>query len=526
MINKLQKLFYVLITIVGLNACEKIQDADTAKSSANKPAVRKMVVMNNENFPSTDRVMLDNYIHNDLEIICPFEARLVASYELSNGGYQLLNSLRNGEAYFEGGREYHLDYHVIDTTWSLTTYPRVILDYSRHVKYYEFGLIEHNEITGTITVHAKREVPRAIAYMFPYVLPYSHTEYEYYIGQYPHRVFYDGTMFRPVDGYDGEFAFNDVDMNDYWHQVEAQADADQLADLARLHNHPNTPDAEEELETEIYWTTARYAINEVTETLNLDLPCVAPPSYSQDDNPFIESLKHYLGTNEYCRDYTAKPYRTAPIQKTRWKCACGPSGLAWIYRGLYNTYPPQNGHPLPLHGDQTNYHFRTVNQHSFYDFRLDNLDNLHWIYFNDVMHTYLDTSLVVDYGLTFNFFRNCIPVKWQGSWEFALLPCRLSWAFAAATNNAYTISNDVTATQATEYIQHDLPVMLLFTNWEHYLVAYGYGGISSTAGGPIKKKNLYFLVTDNGYKIGNNSYKPYWRGYEMCEYYYCIVNQN
>jgi len=526
MTNKLQKLFYALITIVGLSACEKAQYTDTMESSSNKPNVRKMAVMNNENFPCTDRLMIENYIQDNPRIICPVEARLVASYELSNGGYQLLKSLRNEEVYFEGGQEYYLDYHAIDTTWSLTTYPRVILDYRGKVKYYEFGLIENNEVTSTITVHAKREVPRAIAYMFPYVLPYSHIDCEYFVGQYPHRVYYDGSMFRPVDIDDGEFAFNDVDIEEYWNQVEARADADQLADLARLRNHPNTPDAEEELETEIYWTTAKDAINEVAETLDLDLPCVTPPSHSQDDNPFIESLKHYLGTSEYCRDYTARPYCDAHIQQTFWTGACGPSGLAWIYRGLYDTYPPQNGHPLPLHGDQTNYHFCTVNQYSYYDFRLDNLDNLHWIYFNDVMQTYLDTSLVVDNGLTFNFYRQSIPVKWQGSWEFAMLPCRLSWAFTDATNNVYTVSDDRTATQAAESIQHDLPVMLLFTSLDHYLVAYGYGGISSTAGGPIKKKDLYFLVTDNGYKIGNNSYKPYWRGYEMCEYYYCIERRN
>ena len=68
--------------------------------------------------------------------------------------------------------------------------------------------------------------------------------------------------------------------------------------------------------------------------------------------------------------------------------------------------------------------------------------------------------------------------------------------------------------------------MLLMSSLDHYLVAYGYGGVSKTMGGDICRKDIYFLVIDNGYTISKNYYKPYWRRYQKYEYYHCIyLNQ-
>ena len=106
-----------------------------------------------------------------------------------------------------------------------------------------------------------------------------------------------------------------------------------------------------------------------------------------------------------------------------------------------------------------------------------------------------------------------------------MLPCKLNSAFAEATDSIFGVSRDKTATFAANWIyNYNLPVILLARELDHYLVAYGYGGISDTYGGDISRTNLFFLVTDNGYTIndGGRDYKPYWRAYRALEYYHCV----
>ena len=112
-------------------------------------------------------------------------------------------------------------------------------------------------------------------------------------------------------------------------------------------------------------------------------------------------------------------------------------------------------------------------------------------------------------------------------WRMAVYitpPSRLDNALEEATQGLYTVSWDKTARYTAKWIQyHDLPVLILNTGLSHYVVAYGYGAIANNNDiDNIKRSNLYFLVTDNGYTISDYHYKPYWRGYKCCEYYHCV----
>lgn len=522
MTNQIKILAFLALTIIGLCACEKAHKSGISETPISKSSVHRAMI-NEKNFSATSMDKLTQYVSHDPDVLCPGVARLVASYEMLEGGYQLLNSLRSEEMHNHECCEYQLDHDYSLAKWKLTDSPRVIFDFDGRVKYYEFGLVENNEITSIITVHARREEPHAIAYIFPYVLSYNHPEYDYYEGNYPHRVINTNHLFRPVDINDGELAYENADMKEYWNQIEAQATEEELTEINILRKNALNIDPKVMAEANQFWKAVECAIQDGADIARVDPPCVTVSYPNNQENTFIIHLKKYLGTSDYCRDYTANPYCMAPIQQTHWTGGCGPAGLAWIYRGLRKTYPPTNGAYLPIHGDYNYPYWKTTTDYSYYYYDLSDLETLSLIKYSQVKQAYMKRSMEVDNGLTANFYEKCMTIKWQGSWEFPLLPCHLNGTFKHATEGVYGVSGDKTAKYAADWIHdHNLPVMLLQSDLSHYLVAYGYGGISSTPGGDIKKKNLYFLVTDNGYTIRGNYYKPYWRAYHKCEYYHCV----
>lgn len=291
----------------------------------------------------------------------------------------------------------------------------------------------------------------------------------------------------------------------------------------------SVPDVEYEDEAMAYWNT----IDDLWIALGYDLPCVDDGNgggtpITIAGNTYVQALKDYLGTSEQCFDYTAVPYRSTQLQKTYWDCACGPAALAWIYRGLYDEYPPLNGEYLPVHGDARQQFFiPCIEDISYYDYNLNYLSNWPaWDYL-DVRQEYINRSMQADNGLTENFFNHChFFKKTNGNWGGFMLPVRLRTTFYEATNHAYTVGSDCSALTAVDNIYHNnLPVLILWTGLEHFLIAYGYGGIT-TSSYNVERKNLYFLIMDNGYKISNNYYKPYWRAYQPCEYYYCVMQNS
>lgn len=526
MTNHIKIVLIVLISIMGLTACEKAHNTDTS-TLQNRPIKR---VLNIDDFPKTDPTALTQLMNKDEDILCPVIARMVASYEMLEGGYHLLNQLRSDEMYYTGDNEYMLNHEYETVEWKLTDYPRVIFDDDDRVKYYEFGLVEGNKVTSTITVYARREAPHAIAFIFPYVLPYTYTKYNYYVGNYPHRVIFDGSVYRPVENHDGEEVFyKKEDPREYWRQIEIQASEEDLAELKNLQNRRAIPDLEMEKEATKFWNDVDNAVSASVKSLDQDDPCLL--EYKPEprvENTYIKHLKDVLGTSDYCRDYTARSYCSTPLQQTYWSGACGPAALAWIYRGLRKTYPIENGEYLPIHGDQSGIlNFYNGYNSSYYYYNLQSLESLCWAKFSTVKQAYIDRSIDVDNGLTGVFYKKSIPIKWNGSWEFALFPWDLDGLLKDVTNGYFGVTCDKTALYAADWIhERNLPVMLLMSSLDHYLVAYGYGGVSKTKGGDISRKDLYFLVTDNGYTIKEHYYKPYWRRYQKYEYYHCIyLNQ-
>ena len=517
-------MFYTSACIILLSACN---DALTPKEETQVRSDKKLHrVMSIDEFPSSSPEALTGPIQQEPDIVCPAKAYVVATYELENGKYNMFKRLQTETLYDENQiGEYHVEPE--DTSWHLTEYPRMIFDFDGRVKYYEYGLVENNEITGIITVHARKEAPQAIAYMFPYVLPYDNADYDYYVGEYPCRVFNDGEGYRAVEDCETN-PYLEYPLQVFEDGLYDQLEPDEIDQLNEMRNQGTIVDSEYEAEANAYWET----IDNLWIALDYDLPCVydghsggTPITIS--GNTYVQSLRSYLGTSDFCFDYTAVPYRSTPLQKTYWSGACAPAALAWIYRGLYDEYPPIGGDYLPIHGDSPRPYFGVNNYGiSLYYYGLGYVENWCSTSYNAVRDEYIQRSLEVDNGLTAKFYEQSHFVMTCSGWQSYILPWRLGNAFSAATNNVYTVAGDCSATTAADNIYHNnLPVLLLVATgcfWDHYLIAYGYGGIT-TSGHNVERKNLYFLIMDNGHTISKHHYKPYWRAYKSCEFYYRVM---
>ena len=519
----------MLVCVLHFSACKDVvSPSQESATITNRPVRRSMAPAD---FPSTSAAVLEQRLNEEPELLCPFMANAVATYEMQDGKYEMYERLRQGTIYDETqSGEYQYD--PTASTWHLTELPRMILDVDGSVKYYEYGLVEDNEITGIITVYAKREAPCAIAYMIPYVLPYEHTDQDYCdIGVYPCRVFNDGVGYRTVEDSGEQNTYLNFLLDDDEDPIEDQLSPEDLSQLNELRTRVSEPDVEYDNETTIYWS----AIDDAYLALEYDLglgQCMDIVTFGGDGygpsyviNTYVQRLWDYLGTRGACYDYTARPYCNTQLQQTYWTGACGPAALAWIYRGLRSAHPWSNGTYLPLHGDGTQLYFNdNLPNHSYYYYQLQNLKSLGCSDRDYVKSAYVHRSADVDNGLTANFYEYCYPVKVFGDWEFILLPWDLDNAFLDATNNIYTVACDCSAITAANHIQsNNLPVMLLQSNLQHYLIAYGYGGII-VPGQDIERKNLYFLIMDNGYTISHNNYKPYWRAYQKQEFYYRVLH--
>lgn len=526
-LNKVKELVLLLLLVNLIGCTDKMEIPKESKQNEEtnaSPGVHR--IMSVDVFPNTDTQVLTTAYTVNLDMPCYSEAYYAASYEMATGGYRLLERLRSGENNYIDNSTGTCVNHDTYESWELTPVPRAIFNLDGSIKYYEFGLVENGYVTATITVNASKKEVGAIAYIFPYVLSYSHSNNDYFYipNEYPHRAYYDGSDYRWVENPEIVIS-HEILSGINWEMFRQQATLEESLYMDSLFNVIRNGDADYDLAASEYWSHMEDALGLYVDSD----PCNPLPNNShRERNEYIESLKDYLGDVDcYCIDYTAENYCSPYIQQTYWNEFCGPSGLAWIYRGLYDKFPYPNGDYLPIHGDNAigNTHFITYSDYSSYNFQINqnDLQQIPNYGFLDVVNTYVDSSRHMDNGLTAIFYSRCLYAKFD-CWYAALLPCSLNTSFKNATNNHYGVSCDQTAIYAAEWIHtHNLPFMLLFTSLTHYLVAYGAGYTYNDPYNPtINRNRLYFLVTDNGYKISDNSYKPYWRKYKKCEYYYCI----
>lgn len=254
---------------------------------------------------------------------------------------------------------------------------------------------------------------------------------------------------------------------------------------------------------------------------------------SMSDEEIASAINESKGSWTTYDEYRIPAYNTTAMRNTRWSGWCGPSALAWIYRGQYSSY---NGTYLPLAGDAgfSNAPYRRIyGTKGYYNFnssgdadsdkRQDDLDP-DWVN---------PRSNSIDGGLYAKLANNGGLYLWPwltGNQNGPTLPFGLSVALSSITNGKYSVWPSHFSLLSLEPLGHQhirntqLPIICMVNTFSHYVVAFGskyeywnwdvvvkiFRKKITLFGGSIRT-NKWLLVQDNGATTSSNGYEPYWK---------------
>ncbi len=456
-----QTLALILLGSIVLFGCKKNEVETAIGGKMHKTLSDETMI------PCADSVTLSAF-DNDESVIHYKVARYYAYWEIENA----LNEPLGIE-----GAEYRL-----------TTYPVIIYDYDSKPKYYEFGVIVNGSVVSSITTIAKKESSNIISFIFEEPLNYDdYGNYSYFVGNYP-SVFY-GTPANPGDVpsalymEDGITSIQDIPSCDilvnYANLIQSMDDTSRL-EHADVINNMSSEIAEMNIGLADFWAVA--------DERKDDILCM-------NDEQIIAEVQQDINQRSTTWDqYIISSYNNYNLKKTFWSGWCGPSAIAWAYRGLYSNYPIGTTNYLRIYGDPDYRVFKTKIRPSYF-----------YSYYNYGIRTDVyDDSYATDNGLYYILFTYCIP----GSGGCPMYINGMNKATKNVTNNNYAVN--LTTQPHTRIRNYHLPVFnLIGCEWSfHYLVAFG-SGYEKRRNGSIKNK--FLLVTDNGFRASNHNHAPYWR---------------
>jgi hypothetical protein len=371
------------------------------------------------------------------------------------------------------------------TSNSLSTSYNTLYGVDGSPKYFEFQVLESEMPVGTLCAYADRSQDHVIAYILNElrVRAKSSPEFEVVIS-YPTDIVTGVLTKSGFITFDGELITSPLVK--LYDNVEPEL-IQEITEQLRL----------ESLRATRYWSLVDSVKDEI---LSLQIPKTKGTSY---------------------REYSIPQYDTERMQNTFWQGGCGPSALAYIYRGLYDEY---KGKYLPLYGDlladtegRVSLYGRLVYDYKDVDGDHDgdgdfNMVDREWVKMkSDPMDSGLYYDLC-DYEWYYwfgNAFGSVIPsLRWG-----ATLPWNLVGVFENVTNNEYSVT--YLPVGAISHIREKkLPVVVLTSNFSHYLCAYGVREKIwdwSLFGIKFQTTTQSWLkVIDNGTEIGKHNYLPYW----------------
>ena len=408
--------------------------------------------------------------------------------------------------------EYQSDMDVL----SISEKPVVVYDYNDRPFYYEFPIIYRDtELVGTITVAAQPFNKELIHYMFPGVIEYNSISgsYKRYVGEYP-IVYYsndEGASFyiekmNEVGEYELQSVMNEyyiADIHDAMHEKIARLQGEAVNDINNDLQQTKYLDGDDieinslddylasfqrTSETENYWAekSSTYAPHE-----DGVIPDIVMQWINESLNEVQASYQGFL-----------PEYQDHRLRLTRWVDFCGPSVMAWLYRGKYDYY---NNVYLPLHEEAELIYssdYPDVITHfngSFYDYTYYNLGP--HVGDSNTYSTREIYSNANDGGLYYAFFQYTDEMCEQ----FPLLDWGLRASLPYATNNEYSIRF---ITAPISWIQNrQQPVVVEgIRGYTHYCAAIGY----SYDQWWFIKYYMRLLVTDNGFFTCKHHYYPFW----------------
>ncbi len=355
----------------------------------------------------------------------------------------------------EGGAKAFLGLQSSDYT--LSQIPRVVYDSNHLPEFYEFDIIDKSN-THTIVTIAKKTDNTVIFELF------------------------EGGKQSP--DITTKSADDSDDIISEWDEYEAllsKMDEESLrmtaASIEQLKNHNELMEEDSLIDSEelaSYWNSIEEKLGDLRSYESQDL-CI-PATKGGTIKPNEGDL---YGVNPSSYYHIIPQYNTG-LKATRWRVECGPGAVAWMYRGLYNSYPKNSSSYIPIFGDGTQSNTSTnyviFNGYSYYDDKTNLIQADHGLYLQINKHTH-SLGEMYEAGL-----KNAV---------------------SEITEGTYKVS---TTAYSHKHIEKNEPVFVMAVRdgKAHYFVAFGYGYTKKGT-----KKTKYILIADNGVLTGHNTVNPY-----------------
>gem|GEM_PF-2834025 len=390
--------------------------------------------------------------------------------------------------------------------------PVIVYDYKDKPYYYEFSILFKKEyIVGTVTISAQPSTKELIEYLFPFPIQYSEFSFKYhrYIGEYP-LVYYGlgNSQYYQADLIvDGEHEFDKLIpvenslliSNRYpliMEKVARTLSTEEKEQIEKdLYESADLKDAENNYQTLFeyaksfetsddivkYWLDLTYQNSQNTE----EQFQITPEMEQLIDKNIHDISAKYIGFLPEYEDHN--------LRLTHWRDFCGPAALSWIYRGKYSKF---NDTYISIFGD--NSHNSFVNNVSYAYYYLGNNNTT----YPNTYETREKRSFDTDGGLYYTFFKETIKTGEQ----FPLYDGGIRRGVENATNGEYKIRFITTPIAWMRDKKQPVLVEGIRGN-AHYWTAVGYAYNKSWIG---IKTNMRIFVADNGYRMGEHNYYPYW----------------
>ena len=354
----------------------------------------------------------------------------------------------------EGGAKAFLGLQSSDYT--LSQIPRVVYDSNHLPEFYEFDIIDKSN-THTIVTIAKKTDNTVIFELF------------------------EGGKQSP--DITTKSADDSDDIISEWDEYEAllsKMDEESLrmttAAIEQLKNHNELMEEDSLIDSEelaSYWNSIEEKLGDLRsyESQDLHIPATKGGTIKPNEGDL------YSGNPSF---YHVIPQYDNGLKATHWSVECGPGAVAWMYRGLYNSYPKNSSFYIPIFGDgtQTNT-LKTYVKESHFSWYQDNKDLIQ-----------SDNGLY----LQVNKHTHSLGEMYEAG---------LKNAVSEITEGTYKVS---TTAYSHKHIEKNEPVFIMAVRdgKAHYFVAFGYGYTKKGT-----KKTKYILIADNGVLTKHNTANPY-----------------
>lgn len=407
----------------------------------------------------------------------------------------------------------------------LSEKPVIVYDYDSKPKYYEFiVLAADGSPIGTITTFAKKQSDAAVSFALPYVRDYTPVitkgaSYKTFIGNYPNAPYYG------VLGKSGDFPPLITSGNG-----EAITEMPLVDEAQEAINQINNLSSEELVELGI--TDKSSAIHDIV-TINNETIANAQEFWNTveeleeellalTDDQITEKVNESKGFYDSYSEHIISQFNQANLVRTRWNGWCGPSALAWLYRGVYSSY---NGSYIPLHSEsgfqKSGYQGEWgreagygTSQYFFMPKDKPKSYNKDW---------FTNQSKLVDGGLygDLSIYCHIHNNGFQGGTSFYPY---LQSAAEKVIKGYYLDMQNLVFSNHVSHIRNNRPCIVA-VNWlGHYVAAFGVKerhlsweivikifGWRKRISTKICKTGEWLYVVDNGNETSGNGYLPFWR---------------